>query len=180
MTGRALGVPKSLRGEHQVVVGLEILGIDGQRLLEHGDRLGVLAPQEEQPADLVVRDPVPGIRLLHRPQVGERLVVAAERLQRHRPEEEGAGERGGEPERRFERFEGPFGIPLPQADARDVHRSVCVLGSEPGHRGKGRFGGSEIALEQHPDAVVVEAKRPGEIARGGYGCGGGFGSHGEP
>ena len=81
------GISEPLVAQHQVVVRLQILGVDRQHLLELGDRLGELALQEQDAPELVADDAVARILTRGLTQVAQRLVVPAEALQRGAEEE---------------------------------------------------------------------------------------------
>ena len=88
----ACGIAQALITQHQVVVRLEILGVDGQHLLEGVDRRTELALEEEHASELVQDDAVArvlGRRLAKR---GQRFVVPPEVLEDGSQEEVRLGE----------------------------------------------------------------------------------------
>ena len=123
---RHLAVSGSLVAEHQIVVCLQVLGVDGEHLRELGDRLAVLPLQEEEPADLVAHHAVAGVEGRRLAQVRERLVVAARLLERGAEEEVGLGEAGVDLEGLAQRLLGPGEVALREPRAADVHPPVRV------------------------------------------------------
>src|SRR5687767_14872520 len=55
---RVLGIASALVSEHQIVMGVEVLRIDGQRALERRDGIVEPALEEVHPADLVEYDAI--------------------------------------------------------------------------------------------------------------------------
>ena len=91
---RLFAVARALMGQHQIVVGGDVLGVYRQHRLVGGDGRVVLPVEELQAPDLAEDDAVARILLARRLQVPQRLVVAAEGAQRGAEEEVGAGEAG--------------------------------------------------------------------------------------
>ena len=163
--GGAVGVAETLRGEHQVVVGFEVLRVDAEGALEDRDGGGEVAAEEVEAAELVVRHPVPGERRQHAAQVLLGFVVAAEGLERHRGEEARPGQGRVEGERLLEHGQRALRVAFLDPDAGLVHEGVRVAGCVAGGLGEGCLRRPEVAGEQHPDAVVVEPQRPRQGAR---------------
>src|SRR5439155_23987853 len=72
---------RSLIAEHQVVVRLQILGIDVQRVLELDDRLLEPPLQEQDASQLVAHDAIAPVLRRRDLEMLERLVVSPEVLQ---------------------------------------------------------------------------------------------------
>ena len=164
---RHLAVSASLVAEHQIVVCLQVLGVDGQHLLQLGDRVRVLPLQEEQPADLVPHHAVPRVERRRLPKVRQRLVVAARLLERGAEEEVRLGETGVHLEGLAERLLRAREVSLGQPRAADVHPPVRVGGLHLRDVQEGRLRAQEVALEKQADPVVVPPLADGRVEEGG-------------
>src|SRR6266403_4068388 len=141
--------------EHQVVIGLEIFGVDGECLLEFFRGVGVTFLQEEDAAEFVVDDAITG-------ELGENgfeglggFVVVAFFFQNAGVEEIGAGEIGFQGQGFEENDLCAFGVAFLDANAADVGPAIEIVGRHFGDFGEGLFGAAEIALKEEADAVVV-------------------------
>ena len=72
---------EALIRQHQVVMGLQILGVDFEHPLELGDRLAELALQEERPAKLVADNSISRVLRRRCPEMLERVIVSPEALE---------------------------------------------------------------------------------------------------
>jgi len=70
-------VAESVVAEHQIVVRLQVFGIDGESLFEFLDRVGVAFLKKEDTAKLVAHDAVAWELRKHDSQVSDRAVVIA-------------------------------------------------------------------------------------------------------
>src|SRR5690242_6383081 len=75
--GRLLVIAEPAIAEHQVVVCLQILGIDGDRLLQLVNRLPIFVLQEEDATDVVDHYAILWILLRGKSQVLQGFVVAS-------------------------------------------------------------------------------------------------------
>ncbi len=92
--GGGVGLVEACVAEHQVVVSLEIFGIDCERGLEFGDGIDVATLEEEDAAEIVVYDAVARILLDYFTQMARGFIVAAFAAEDARIEIVGAGEIG--------------------------------------------------------------------------------------
>ena len=153
-------------GQHQIVVGGDVLGVDGQHFLVGGDGRVVLPVEELQASDLAEHHAVARVLRARRRQVFQRFVVAAEGAQRRAEKEMRAREVGREGQRALEQRDRGFHFALLQQDPRRVHRPVGIVGVDGRHPAEGRLGPAQVALQQQADAVVVPALPQARAAAG--------------
>src|SRR5579883_2977481 len=177
------GLSQAAEAEHQVVVRLEVFGVDGQRIEEHVDRLGVAPLQEQNAALLIGDDAVARVLAADVGEAFERAVVVAAGLLHHGQEEFGAREVRRKRQRFLQIRARRFGLAFLNQRARDVDPAIGVRGLGFGNALEGVLRAFEIALEQHADAPIVPAlavlfARKGLPPRLTEGDGGARGRHG--
>ena len=121
------GLVEACVAEHQVVVGFEIFGIDGERGLEFGDGVYVAALEEEDAAEVVVDDAVARVLLDYFAEMARGFVVLAFAAEDARIEIVGAGEIRLEREGAIENFSGRGQIAFLYADAAQIDPAVGIL-----------------------------------------------------
>ena len=151
------GLAQAAIAEHQIVVRLEIFGVDSQRLLERADGVGVAALQEEHAAVLVHDDAVARILAANVGETGEGGVVIAGGFLGQRQEEFGAGELRRERERLLQVRAGGFGLAFLNERARDVHEAIGIRRLGLHHALEAVLGALEVALQEEADAPVIPA-----------------------
>ena len=92
--GGGVGLVEACVAEHQVVVGFEIFGIDGEGGLEFGDGVYVATLEEEDAAEVVVHNAIARVLLDYFAEVAGGFIVAAFAAEDARIEIVGAGEIG--------------------------------------------------------------------------------------
>ncbi len=157
LAGRERCVAHALVAEHQVVVGLEVLRVDFERLLEARNRLVEAALEETDAADLVEHHAVTRVLIGDEAEALDRLVVPAERLHGGPEEVMRLGQTRRELQRGLEHRDRRGHLALLKPGARDVHRAVGVTRIHRDDVHERGLGSLEIALEEQADPVVVPA-----------------------
>lgn len=143
-----VGLPQPPEAEHQIVVGLHVFGVDGQSLLNHGDRFLVPAVEEQNSADLVQHHAVARILLADARQAFERVVVVAVGLLNHGEEKVGARQRRAELQRARDERARFGGFAFLDQSTGDVDPAVRIGGLDFGDAPESVFGALEIALQE--------------------------------
>ena len=157
-----LAVTERAVDAHQVVVGVDVLRVDRERLSVGGDRIREPSGEPVDQPEVVPRDPVEGKLLEHLSEIGLGVVEAPLVLGDRRAEEARLSPAGppflGLGERGLRVGEAPFR----DLRAGAIQRPVRLARGKRGHR-RPRLGRAlQIRLEKEADAVVVPAQ-PGRI-----------------
>ena len=150
-----LGVAQTTVAEHQVVVRLQILGIDRDHTLQEIDRVPVLTLQEEDACLLIQHHAIAWILRFRGAQMFEGFVVAAKALQRRAEKIVRSRQLRVQFQSVPQRLFGCRHIAFLQLRSRDIHPTVRIRRIDLGHPREAANGTLQVALQQQPDAVIV-------------------------
>src|SRR5579883_3466282 len=143
--------------EHQIVIGLEILGIDGKRLLKFFHGISVALLEEEDATEFVVDDAVARILRQHLLKNLDGFVIFAFVFEQASVEIVRASQAGLESQRFQQHHFRATGVAFLQADAADVGPAVKIVRRQFGDFGESLLRADQIALKKEADAVIVPA-----------------------
>ena len=141
-------------GEHQVIVGLQILGIDFEDPPERRNRIVIAPLQEEDAPDFVEDRPVSRVLSLRDSQMFQSIVVPSEDLQGLAIKIVRLGELGIDFQRLLQGFLSPGIIADLNPAASHINESIGIGRIHLRDLLKHSLGASQIALQKQADATA--------------------------